>query len=63
MERTPFLEFCQTEKLRYDLCLKIKLFDYHCVLDKYGWTKCEKKKEDYKARIIKIDSKNELSKV
>ncbi len=46
MERTSFLERCQTEKLRYDLCLQLRLFDYHCTMDKYGWIKCEKKKEE-----------------
>lgn len=41
MERTKPVENCYSEKTSYDLCLRMKIFDFHCVMEKFVFQRCQ----------------------
>lgn len=45
-KQRQFLEHvCLQEKLSYENCIHLKLFDYRCVLDKHVFVTCLQEKE------------------
>lgn len=56
MERTKHPEQCSTEKMSYDLCVRMKIFDYKCVLEKFVFQRCQTQayNKDSKEKTTKL---------
>lgn len=58
MEKTKPYETCSSEQLSYDLCLRMKIFDYHCVMEKFFFQRCQT--QDHFKQVKQKDSKESL---
>jgi hypothetical protein len=53
-------DVCPQEKLLYENCIRLKLFEYHCILEKHAFLTCFQEKEKRLEFKNKIESKSTL---